>query len=264
MALPLSVNSRVRLSWSDRYGRPSSVTAARGTRTSTRNSVILPRRPKRTRWAGLEPTTCSLPAGPPSALLFIARLRQTRFASLIGSSDLDRRRPVHDGYPALALHPREVHAVEALVALGCRRSRARRCQGRSPRSDSRAWRKAGRSDWPRRARRASTITRGVDVALETDEAVLLRHVAGVAERLRHRWVVLVHEGPVLGHARQAGVVVARHHLGVDEAPACSRGPLARPCFTSRRSMASDPTNETLEIGTVKPASRADRTKAPHP
>src|SRR5690242_9705904 len=215
IALPLSVNSRVRLSWSDRYATVQ-LTAARGTRTSTRNSVILPRRPKRTRRAGLEAAPFSLPAAPPSTLSFIARLLQTRFAPLIGSSHLDRRRPVHDRHPPVALHPREVHAVQALVALGGERhgrpdahvEGAKRLEGLAEGRTTRigAGTLEGFRDHPR-----------VHVALETDEAVLLRHVAGVADSLRHRGVVLVHQGAIFDHSRQPGVVVARHHLGIDEA-----------------------------------------------
>src|SRR6266566_1581684 len=214
IALPLSVNSRVRLSCSDRYATGQR-TAARGTSTRTRNTVILPRRPKRTRGAGLVPTTCSPPGRPPFAPFLIARLRQTRFAAFIPPSDLHRRRPVHDRHPAVAVHPREVHAVQALVTLGREREgRAdpqvepaqrleRLAEARAPRVGARALQRL--SDDPR-----------IDVALEADEAVLLQRVVDIANRLRHRRIILIHQNPVLDHPEQDNIVIAQHHLKINK------------------------------------------------
>src|SRR5213594_2174426 len=57
---------------------------------------------------------------------------------------------------------------------------------------------------------------GIDEALEAPEAELLGRMLGVAQRLGHLRVVLVHQRPILDDAGQAHVVVARHHLRVDE------------------------------------------------
>src|SRR4030095_9680745 len=103
MASPLETNSSVMAALMER-AETYHVTAARGTRVTTRKITILPRRP-RPRRAGC-PVVCSLSGS--------SLVRAMTFSC--GSGAIGRG-PIGDGYPVLAQHPGEVDAVETLVAL---------------------------------------------------------------------------------------------------------------------------------------------------
>src|SRR5919106_2761518 len=186
MAVPLDVNSSV-IRWRSVWTEMNQVTAASGTSTAARNRMILARRPKRGVW------------------LFMRR----------PPSGLHGRRPVRDRNPALTVDAREVHAVESLVTLGSEAERRTDAEVEVLERLQRLPETGPGRMWARPAHRLDHDPR-VHVALQADEAVALGHVLVVAERGRDRRVVALHQGAVLDHAGQGHVVVARHHLRVDE------------------------------------------------
>src|SRR5499427_6046467 len=105
MASPLEMNSSVMVVRSDRADTYH-VTAARGTRTSTRKTTILTRSRRRSR-GGCGPSLCCCPSGD-------AFWRAMRISC---GSGADGRGPIGDGDPVVALHPGEIDAVEPLVTL---------------------------------------------------------------------------------------------------------------------------------------------------
>src|SRR4030095_1192166 len=203
MASPFETNSSVMAALIDR-AETYHVTAARGTRAATRKMTILPRTP-RPRRAGC------------SAFCFSSGSFLVRAMTFSCRSGANGRGPIGDGYPVLALYPREVDAVEPLVTL---RSEGERGSDAEidvvERLEGLAQARPGRVG-PGAAQRLHRDL-GVHEAFEADEAVALRRVAAVAQRFGQGRIVLVHERPVLGDAGKAEIVVARHHLGIDEGP----------------------------------------------
>src|SRR5262249_4564705 len=88
-------------------GRPGTyhVTAARGTRTSTRKTTILTRSRRRSRGGSDSPCICCCPSGDAF----------WRAMCISCGSGADGRGPIGDGDPVVALHPGEIDAVEPLV-----------------------------------------------------------------------------------------------------------------------------------------------------
>src|SRR5215472_13143375 len=201
---PLEMNSSVmvvRIDRADTYH----VTAARGTRTSTRNTTILRRSRRRSRGGCDGPSICCCPLGD-------AFWRAMRISC---GSGADGRGPIGDGDPVVALHPGEIDAVEPLVTLRPEAERRPDAEVEVVEGLERLA-QAGPGGIGSRPTQRLDDHLGVHEAFEADEAVALRQVAAIAQRLRQRGVVLVDEGAVLGHSRQREIVVARHHLGIDE------------------------------------------------
>src|SRR2546426_4554454 len=185
MAVPFDVNSWVICARSVRT-ETYQVTAASGTSRTVRKTMI-----------------------------FVSRPIRIRSLSMASPLDLNRRRPVGDRHPALAIDAREVHRVEPLMPLGPEGHR---------RTDSEIEVAERFQRLPeRRARglRTGPAQRlhddlGVHEPLEADEAHLLHVVVRVAQRLGHGGVVALHERAVLGDSGERRVVVARHPPRGDE------------------------------------------------
>src|SRR5688572_18283282 len=184
MAVPFDVNSSV-ISCRSVRTETYQVTAASGMRTTARNTTIFGSNPNRKR------------------------------DFITGPLDRDGRRPVGDRNPAFALDAGEIDRVQALVPLGSESERGTDAEIETPQRLERLPERR-----PRRLR-SGALQRlhdhlRVHEALEADEAVALDGIARIAQCLRHRRIVAVHQQAVLGHRRQAQVVVARYDLGVHE------------------------------------------------
>src|SRR5499433_4060520 len=204
MASPLEMNSSVmvvRIDSADTYH----VTAARGTRTSTRKTTILTRSRRRSRGGSDGHSICCCPSGD-------AFWRAMRISC---GSGADGRGPIGDGDPVVALHPGEIDAVEPLVTLRPEAERRPDAKVEAVEGLERLAQARAGGIGSRPTQRLDDHL-GIHEAFEADEAVALGQVAAIAQRLRQRGVVLVDEGAVLGHSRQREIVVARHHLGIDE------------------------------------------------
>src|SRR5215470_6571861 len=106
MASPLETTSSVmvvRIDRADTYH----VTAARGTRASTRKTTILTRSRRRSRGGSDGHSVCCCPSGDPF----------WRAMAVSCGSGSDGCGPIGDGDPVVPLHPGEIDAVESLVAL---------------------------------------------------------------------------------------------------------------------------------------------------
>src|SRR5688500_7285119 len=172
MAGPFDVNSSV-ISCRSVRTETYQVTAASGMRTTARNTTIFGSNPNR---------------------------RRTDF--ITDPLHRDGRRPVGDRNPAFALDAGEIDGVQALVPLGSESERGADPEIETPQRFERLPERR-----PRRLR-SGALQRlhdhlRVHEALEADEAVALDGIARIAQCLRHRRIVAVHQQAVLGHRRQA-------------------------------------------------------------
>src|SRR5262249_14441655 len=204
MASPLEITSSVMVVRIDR-AETYHVTAASGTSASTRKTTILMRRRRRNRGGSDGHSVCCCPFGDPF----------WRAMAVSWGSGADGRGPIGDGNPVVSLHPGEVDAVESLVALRPEAEWRADAEIEVAQGLERLPQAGARGIVSRPAQRLDDDL-GVHEAFEADEAVALRHVAAVAQRLRQGGVVLVDEGAILGDPGQREIVVARHHLGIHE------------------------------------------------
>src|SRR5262245_26745346 len=203
MASPLEMNSSVMVVRSDRADTYH-VTAARGTRTSTRKTTILTRSRRRSRGGSDGPSICCCLSGD-------AFWRAMRISC---GSGADGRGPIGDGDPVVALHPGEIDAVEPLVTLRPEAERRPDAEVEAVEGLERLA-QAGPGGIGSCPTQCLDDHLGVHEAFEADEAVALGQIAAVARRLRRRVGVLAAEGAGPSGSRERDVVEARHHLGIE-------------------------------------------------